>query len=137
MSKVKREKRTPYKFPKSLTGIQGFDDITNGGLPKNRPTLLLGDTGCGKTLMAMEFLINGIIMYDEPGVFMAFEENTDELAVNVKSLGYKLGKHVEENKLYMEQVELNRNENLESGKYDLEGLFVRIELAINKVQAKR
>jgi len=137
MAKVKKSKNVANNFLKSPTGIQGFDDITDGGLPKNRPTVLLGSTGSGKTIMAMEFLVNGITMFDETGVFMAFEENTYELTTNVRSLGYDLNKHVAENNLYMEHVGLNRNENLETGKYDLEGLFVRIGQAIDKVKAKR
>src|SRR5580704_4863577 len=125
MSTVSK-KTTSFKFPKSLTGIQGLDDITTGGLPKNRPTLLLGNTGCGKTIMAMEFLVNGITMYDEAGVFIAFEEKTDELVVNVKSLGYDLEKHIADKKLYMEYVQISRDEFVDTGKYDIEGLFVRL-----------
>ncbi len=136
MSTVSR-KTTNFKFPKSLTGIQGLDDITTGGLPKNRPTLLLGNTGCGKTIMAMEFLVNGITMYNEPGVFIAFEEKTDELVVNVKSLGYDLEKHIADKKLHMEYVQISRDEFVDTGKYDIEGLFVRLAHAISKVKAKR
>ncbi len=137
MLKSNKSKASSFIFPKSLTGIQGLDEITTGGLPKNRPTLLLGNTGCGKTIMAMEFLINGIVMFNEPGVFMAFEERTQELVVNVNSLGYDLDKHVEENKLYLEHVRVNQAEILETGKYNIQGLFVRLEQAINKVKAKR
>ncbi len=136
MSKVQKPKTSGFKFPKSPTGIKGLDDITTGGLPKNRPTLLLGNTGCGKTTMAMEFLVNGIVMFDEPAVFMAFEEKTDELVLNVKSLGFDLDKHLENNKIYLEHVQFDR-EVLEAGKYDIEGLFVRLDRAINKVKAKR
>lgn len=131
-----KPKTADFKFPKSPTGIKGLDDITTGGLPKNRPTLLLGNTGCGKTTMAMEFLVNGIVMFDEPAVFMAFEETTDELVLNVKSLGFNLEKHLENNKIYLEHVRLDRD-ILEAGKYDIEGLFVRLDQAINKVKAKR
>jgi circadian clock protein KaiC len=137
MSKVKKIKKSTSKIQKSLTGIQGFDDITTGGLPRNRPTILLGNAGSGKTTMAMEFLVNGITMYNESGVFMAFEEDTEELAMNVKSLGYDLNNHIAENTLYVEQVEISTNERFETGKYDLEGLFVRIGQAIDKVKAKR
>jgi circadian clock protein KaiC len=137
ISKVKRTTAPASKIQKSLTGIQGFDDITGGGLPRYRPTILLGNTGSGKTIMAMEFLINGITMHNEPGVFMAFEEDPEELAVNVSSLGYDLNKHVSENNLYVEHVEISPVENFETGKYDLEGLFVRIAHAIDKVKAKR
>lgn len=136
-SKTSNLKTIRFKFPKSPTGILGFDVITTGGLPKNRPTLLLGNTGCGKTIMAMEFLKNGIELYDEPGVFISFEERTDELALNVKSLGYDLNKHIAENKIYLEHIQIGKDEMVETGKYNLEGLFVRLELAINKVKAKR
>ena len=137
MAKAIKSKASNFKFPKSLTGIQGLDDITTGGLPKNRPTLLLGNTGCGKTIMAMEFLVNGIVMFNEPGVFMAFEEKTDELVVNVKSLGYDLDKHIADNKIYLEHVQISRDETGATGNYSIEGLFVRLEAAINKVKAKR
>lgn len=137
MQKGIKAKASNFKFPKSLTGIQGLDDITSGGLPKNRPTLLLGNTGCGKTIMAMEFLVNGIVLFNEPAVFMAFEEKTDELELNVKSLGYELSKHIATNKIYLEHIRINRDETQETGQYDIEGLFVRLEQAINKVKAKR
>jgi circadian clock protein KaiC len=130
-------KKARFKFPKSPTGIQGLDDITTGGLPKNRPTLLLGNTGCGKTIMAMEFIVNGIVMYHEPGVFMAFEEKEDELIMNVKALGYNLDKHLSEKKIYLEHVHVKRDEILDTGRYDIEGLFVRLAQAIDKVKAKR
>lgn len=137
MQKVKKSKTSNFKFPKSLTGIQGLDDITTGGIPKNRPTLLLGNTGCGKTIMAMEFLINGIVNFNEPGIFMTFEEKTDELVLNVESLGFDLNTHLAENKIYLEHVEINRDEIFETGKYNIEGLFVRLGQAIDKVKAKR
>jgi circadian clock protein KaiC len=136
MAQVK-SKRSGPKFPKSLTGIQGLDVITNGGIPKNRPTLLLGNTGCGKTIMAMEFLVNGIVLFNEPAVFMSFEEKTEELEMNVRSLGFDLTKHLAENKIYLEYVHFNRDIMLETGKYNIEGLFVRLGQAINKVKAKR
>lgn len=124
-------------FPKSSTGIQGLDVITNGGLPKNRPTLLLGNTGCGKTIMAMQFLVNGVILFDEPGVFISFEEKTDELITNVSSLGYDLNKHIADNKIYLEYIKISQEEIQQTGRYDIEGLFVRLEQAINKISAKR
>jgi circadian clock protein KaiC len=126
-----------FQFPKSPTGILGLDEITSGGIPKNRPTLLLGNTGCGKTLLAMEFLVKGIEIYDEHSVFMSFEENKDELVMNVRSLGYDLDSHIANNKIYIEQVLINHDELRETGLYDLEGLFVRLEQAIYKVKAKR
>lgn len=137
MPKTNKSNSSNFIFPKSQTGIQGLDDITTGGLPKNRPTLILGNTGCGKTIMAMEFLVNGITMFDEPAVFMAFEEKTDELVVNVKSLGFDLDTHIAENKIYLEHVQIDRDEIIETGNYDLEGLFVRLGHAIDKVKAKR
>jgi circadian clock protein KaiC len=137
MVKGKKSKKLKFKFPKSLTGIAGLDEITTGGLPKNRPTLLLGNTGCGKTIMAMEFLINGAIMANEPGVFMAFEEKAEELALNVKSLGYDLEAHIAKKNVYLEHVQITQDEKLATGQYDLEGLFVRLGHAIDKVKAKR
>jgi circadian clock protein KaiC len=135
--KVNKAKTNDFKFPKSVTGIQGLDDIITGGIPKNRSTLLLGNTGCGKTIMAMEFLVNGIVMFNEPGVFISFEEKTDELMLNVQSLNYNLDKHLANNKIYIEHISIQEVEMRETGKYDLEGLFVRLEQAINKVKAKR
>ena len=136
-SKVKNTKANVFKFPKSPTGFPGLDDITAGGLPKNRSTLLLGNTGCGKTVFAMEFLVNGIKMYNETGVFLSFEEKSEELVMNSRSLGYDLDTLTHENKIYVENIQINRYEGLKIGKYDLEGLFVRLELAISKVKAKR
>lgn len=136
MEKIEKVKNTKYKFPKSPTGIKGLDDITTGGLPKNRTTLLLGNTGCGKTIMAMEFVVNGIVQFDEPAVFVAFEEQTEELVENVKSLGFNLEAHLGNNKVYLEHVQL-RPKRAETGKYDIEGLFVRLGQAIDKVNAKR
>jgi len=135
--KVNKSKIKKFKFLKTLTGIQGLDEITGGGIPKHRPTLLLGNSGSGKTIMAMEFLVNGIGMFDEPAVFMAFEEKKDELVMNLKSLGFSLEEYIANNKIYIEQVLLDKNEIRETGMYDLEGLFVRLEQAIYKVKAKR
>jgi circadian clock protein KaiC len=135
--KVNKSKTDDFKFPKSVTGIQGLDDIITGGIPKNRSTLLLGNTGCGKTIMAMEFLVNGIVKFDEPGVFMSFEEKKDELMLNVQSLNYDLDTHLANNRIYIEHISIHEVEIRETGKYDLEGLFVRLEQAINKVKAKR
>jgi circadian clock protein KaiC len=137
MKQVKKPRTSNLQFPKALTGIQGFDVITDGGIPKNRPTLLLGNTGCGKTIFAVEFLISGIRLFDEPAVFMSFEEKTEELIVNVNSLGFDLKKHIADNKIYLEHVQINKGEIHEAGKYDIEGLFVRLGAAIDKVKAKR
>jgi circadian clock protein KaiC len=136
MLKVKSKKVVNFKFPKSPTGIKGLDDITSGGIPKGRPTLLLGNTGCGKTIMAMQFLINGSLLYNENGVFMAFEENSDELMTNVRSL-FDLDPYVAQKKIYLEHIQFKGAESQKTGKYDLEGLFVRLGHAIDKVKAKR
>jgi circadian clock protein KaiC len=137
MKQLKDKKSKNFQFQKSPTGIQGLDEITNGGIPKSRATLLLGNTGCGKTILAMEFAVNGINMFDEPAVFMAFEEKKDELVMNVKSLGYDLETLIANNKIYIEQVLIDQDEMRETGMYDLEGLFVRLEQAMYKVKAKR
>ena len=137
MQKSKKARTSNSKFPKSITGIQGLDVITNGGIPKNRPTLVLGNTGCGKTIMAMEFLVHGIELFNEPAVFMSFEEKTDELEMNVRSLGFDLEKHLANNKIYLEYVHITRDKIPETGKYDIEGLFVRLGQAIAKVKARR
>ncbi len=135
--KVKSLKQNAFKFSKSLTGIKGLDEITYGGVPKDRTTMLLGGAGCGKTIFAMEFLVNGVTQFNEQGVFLSFEEKTSELVANSASMDYDLKKLVEENKLYLENLQIDRYEILKAGKYDLEGLFIRLELAINKVKAKR
>ncbi|MBF0441734.1 MAG: circadian clock protein KaiC, partial [Oligoflexales bacterium] len=124
-------------LPKALTGIQGLDEITGGGLPVGRPTLICGGPGCGKTLMAMEFLIHGAIEFNEPGIFMSFEETEDDLVKNVKSLGFDLDDLVQKKKISMDYVYIDRSEIFETGEYDLEGLFVRLEHAIETISAKR
>ena len=128
---------TAFQLPKSKTGIPGLDDITGGGFPTGRPTLICGSAGCGKTLMAMEFLIRGIVEFDEPGVFMAFEESKEELTYNVASLGFDLNKLVAANKLKLDHVQVERSEIEETGEYDLEGLFIRLGYAIDSIGAKR
>ncbi len=124
-------------LPKSPTGIQGLDEVTGGGLPKGRPTLVCGDAGCGKTLFAMEFLVRGATQYNEPGVFMAFEETDKELTTNVASLGFDLDSLVSQKKILLDHVHLERSEIEETGEYDLEGLFIRLNHAINSIGAKR
>ena len=124
-------------LPKSPTGIPGMDEITGGGLPKGRPTLVAGAAGCGKTLFAMEFLVNGATQYDEPGVFVAFEENAEELAQNVASLGFDLKKLGKQKKLIVDHVHVERSEIEETGDYDLDGLFIRLGHAIDSIGAKR
>ncbi|HEX5837507.1 MAG TPA: circadian clock protein KaiC [Anaerolineales bacterium] len=134
---VKRTKRELNTLPKSPTGIPGMDEITGGGLPKGRPTLVAGGAGCGKTLFAMEFLVNGIVEYGEPGVFVAFEENAEELAQNVASLGFDLKKLIRQKKLIVDYVRIASSEIEEAGEYDLEGLFIRLGHAIDSIGAKR
>ncbi len=125
------------ELPKVPTGIQGLDEITGGGLPKGRPTLICGSAGCGKTLLAMEFLVRGATQYDEPGVFMAFEESAEDLTQNVLSLGFDLQKLVAEKKMVLDFVYIERSEIEETGEFDLEGLFIRLGDAIDSIGAKR
>jgi len=124
-------------FPKTPTGIEGLDEITGGGFPKGRPTLICGSAGCGKTLFSMQFLIQGILKYNEPGVFMSFEETAPDLAMNVKSLGFDLEKLKKEKKLAIDHVRVERSEIEEAGEYDLEGIFIRLGYAIDTLKAKR
>jgi circadian clock protein KaiC len=124
-------------LPKVPTGIPGMDEITGGGLPRGRPTLVAGSAGCGKTLFAMEFLVNGATQHDEPGVFVAFEENAEELAQNVASLGFDLKKLIKQKKLIIDYIRVQRSEIEETGDYDLEGLFIRLGYAIDSIGAKR
>ncbi len=127
----------PTQLPKCPTGIQGLDEITSGGLPRGRPTLVCGSAGCGKTLLAAEFLVRGAMQFDEPGVFMAFEETEAELKANVASLGFDLSGLVRRKKIILDYVRIDRSEVQESGEYDLEGLFVRLNHAIDSIGAKR
>jgi circadian clock protein KaiC len=122
---------------KSPTSIQGLDEITGGGLPKGRPTLVCGGPGCGKTLFAMEFLVRGATQYKEPGVFMSFEETEKELTANVASLGFDLDNLVKHKKIWLEHIHIERSEIEDGGEYDLEGLFIRIHHAIESIGAKR
>src|ERR1039457_607301 len=119
------------RLPKCPTGIQGLDEITDGGVPRGRPTLVCGSAGCGKTLLAAEFLVRGAAQFDEPGVLMAFEETEQELKANVASLGFDLAGLVQRNKIVVDYVHIDRNDAKESGEYDLEGLFVRLGHAID------
>ena len=129
--------KTRKKLPKSLTGIQGLDEITEGGLPKGRPTLICGSAGCGKTLLAMEFLVRGATQFNEPGVFMAFEETAKDLTQNVASLGFDLDALVADKKIVLDFVYIERSEIEETGEYDLEGLFIRLGQSIDSIGAKR
>ena len=129
--------KTRKKLPKSLTGIQGLDEITEGGLPTGRPTLICGSAGCGKTLLAMEFLVRGATQFNEPGVFMAFEETAKDLTQNVASLGFDLDALVADKKIVLDFVYIERSEIEETGEYDLEGLFIRLGQSIDSIGAKR
>jgi len=131
MGKARRQ------LPKAPTGIQGLDEITGGGLPKGRPTLICGSAGCGKTLLAMEFLVRGATEFNEPGVFMAFEETAKDLTQNVASLGFDLKNLIARKKLVLDFVYIERSEIEETGEYDLEGLFIRLGHAIDSIGAKR
>ena len=124
-------------LPKSPTSIQGLDEITGGGLPKGRPTLVCGGAGCGKTLFAMEFLVRGATKYNEPGVFISFEETEKELTANVSSLGFDLDGLVKRKKIWLEHIHIVRGEIEQSGEYNLEGLFIRIHHAVESIGAKR
>ncbi|KAA2215220.1 KaiC family protein [Pseudoroseomonas oryzae] len=124
-------------LPKAPTGIAGFDDITGGGLPAGRPSLICGSAGSGKTLFATTFLVNGTTLFDEPGVFMSFEERSEDLAANVASLGYNLDKLVEDGRIAIDHVQVDRSDIEENGEYDLEGLFLRLGFAVDSVGAKR
>ncbi|MDY6988503.1 MAG: circadian clock protein KaiC [Thermodesulfobacteriota bacterium] len=136
MAKAQKKQKVPF-LPKSPTGIQGLDEITAGGLPKGRPTLVCGNAGSGKTLLAMEFLVRGAMEHDEPGVFVSFEETETDLEKNVASFGWDLGKLSRQKKLLVEYVYIERSEIEETGEYDLEGLFIRLQDAIHTVGAKR
>ncbi|EJW11852.1 Circadian clock protein KaiC [Rhodovulum sp. PH10] len=122
---------------KSLTGIEGFDDLTLGGVPSGRPTLVCGSAGCGKTLFATTFLVHGARDYDEPGVFVTFEEQPADIAANVASLGFDVGGLIDRDLLAMEHIAIDPSEVAEIGDFDLEGIFLRLELAIDAIGAKR
>ncbi len=122
---------------KTLSGIKGLDDITYGGLPKERPTLVCGGAGTGKTLFGLEFLVRGAVHFNEPGVCLSFEESEIELTKNVASLGFDLEKLKDEKKLIIDQIIIEKNEIEETGEYNLDGLFIRIGLSIDSIGAKR
>lgn len=124
-------------LPKTPTGITGLDEITGGGLPKGRPSLVCGEAGCGKTLMSLEFIIRGATEFNEPGVFVAFEEKAEELTMNVGSLGFDLNKLQADKLVKIDHVHIDRSEIEETGEYDLEGLFIRLGYSIDSIGAKR
>ena len=130
-------KTQPLALPKALTGIAGLDEITGGGLPRGRPTLICGGPGCGKTLMGMEFLVHGALEFDEPGVFVSFEENPNDLAQNVRSLGFDLEALREGRKILVDHIRIERSEIEVAGEYNLDGLFIRLKLAIDTLGARR
>ena len=139
MSKISKPTRI-HKQPhleKTPTGIAGLDEITDGGLPKGRPTLICGAAGAGKTLFSIEFIVRGAIQYNEPGVIMAFEEKSEDLEMNVASLGFDLKKLQREGKIVIDHVHIDRSEIEETGEYDLDGLFIRLGHAIDSIGAKR
>ncbi len=127
----------PPTLAKSPSGIRGLDEVTNGGFPAGRTTLICGNAGTGKTLMAMQFLVSGIEEHGEPGVFLCFEESERDLAENVASLGFDLPALIAQKKLAIEHVTIDRAEIIETGEYDLDGLFIRLGAAIDAVGAKR
>jgi circadian clock protein KaiC len=132
----RRRSGSPQGLEKTATGIAGLDEITFGGIPTGRTTLVTGGPGCGKTLLAMDFLVNGA-RHGEPGVFVAFEETTPELLANVRSVGYKLDALVRSRRIVLDHVRIERSEIEETGDYDLEGLFVRLAHLIESIGAKR
>ncbi len=125
------------ELPKCPTGIRGLDEITNGGLPRGRPTLVCGGAGCGKTLLGMEFLVRGAIQFDEPGVCLSFEETREELAANIGSLGFDLDALAAAKKIAIDHIYIERSLVEETGEYDLEALFVRLDHAVRSVGARR
>jgi circadian clock protein KaiC len=138
MKNVRRKSEgSAPSLPKCPTGIQGLDEITGGGLPRGRPTLVCGGAGCGKTLLAAEFLVRGAVAFGEPGVLMVFEETEAELTANVASLGFDLAGLVRRKQIVIDYVHIERSETRENGEYDLEGLFVRLNHAIDSIGAKR
>ncbi len=138
MTKPRKKGPAPeFQLEKCLTGIKGFDEITEGGLPRDRITLLSGTTGTGKTLLGIDFLVSGANQYKEPGVFMSFEETEDELYKDIASLNFNLQALVAEKKIVLDFVVLERKDIQEAGEFNLEGIFVRLEHAIDSIKAKR
>src|ERR1700758_2137794 len=129
--------RNGLPLEKACTGIAGFDEVTNGGVPKGRPTIVCGGPGCGKTMFAVEFLVRGATEFNEPGVLMTFEETSEEMTKNVASLGFDLKTLAARKKLVLEYVRIEPSEIQETGEYDLEGLFIRLQHAVESIKAKR
>src|SRR3984957_11078003 len=135
--KTKAELHHLTPLQKARTGIAGLDEITGGGLPKGRTTIVCGGPGCGKTMLGIEFLVRGALEFDEPGVLMAFEETPRDMASNVASLGFNLEELADQKKLFLDYVYVEPSEIQETGDYDLEGLFIRLQHAIDSIGAKR
>src|SRR6201995_1120633 len=129
--------RAPQLLQKTPTGINGLDEITEGGLPRGRPTLVCGAAGCGKTMLAAEFVARGALDHGEPGVIVTFEESTQELVDNMRPLGFDLDKLQQQRKVVLDHVRVERSEIQETGEYNLEGLFIRLGYAIDSIGAKR
>jgi circadian clock protein KaiC len=129
--------KTQLGIAKTLTGISGFDELTSGGLPRGRPTLVCGGAGCGKTVFGLEVLVRGATQYGEPGAIFTFEERGDELAANVASFGFDLPSLIAQKRLVVDHVQIDRSEIEETGDFDLDGLFIRLAHAIDSVGAKR
>jgi circadian clock protein KaiC len=134
------QKKTTAKsrlLPKSPTGISGLDEITGGGLPEGRPTLVCGSAGCGKSMLGVEFLVRGAIQFNEPGVLVSFEELPEDIITNARSLGFDIDKLVRKKELFLDYIRVERNEIQETGEYGLEGIFVRLNYAIEAIGARR
>ena len=129
----KKESGSKRSLPKTRTAVNGLDEITGGGLPTGRTSLVCGAAGCGKTLLSLEFIIRGAMEFSEPGVFMAFEEKAEELSMNVASLGFDLDKLQKDKLIKVDHVHIERSEIEETGEYDLDGLFIRLEYAIKSI----
>ena len=137
MARLKSRRPASRTLQKALTGIQGLDEITAGGLPRGRPTLISGGAGSGKTMFGLEFLVRGATEYGEPGVFISFEETIPDLIKNAASLGFDLDRLVAAKKVFLDYVHVARSDIAETGEYDLDGLFIRIADAVKQVGAKR
>lgn len=131
------KKQSKHALSKTPTGVRGLDELTGGGLPENRPTLVCGGAGCGKTLLGMEFIVRGIADFKENGVFVSFEESVQDLVENAASLGFDLNRLIREKKLFADEIRFENSGSYEAGEYDLGGLFARIGYAVDSVGAKR
>lgn len=142
-SAVTKPKSNAHRTPAQLaltkvpTGIPGLDQVTHGGFPKGRTALVVGGPGTGKTLVGLEFLVQGAVQFNEPGVCIAFEETAEEIITNMASLGHDLSALIRDKKLAIDYVKIERKQIEETGEYDLEALFIRLRHAIDRVKAKR